>query len=189
MKDAYSFDADLEGLDKSYQKMYVAYKNIFDRIGLNYKIVKADTGVMGGFLSEEFQAITDTGEDILVLCDTCEYAANQEISECVLNDYNDESDLLPKELVYTPSHGTIKEICDFLNVPMSKVVKTLIYKVDDEFYACMVAGDKDVNEVKLQKLLKAVNVELASMEDVEKITSAKVGFAGPIGLKSKIVVD
>ncbi len=189
MKDAYSFDADLSGLDKSYQKMYNAYKNIFDRIGLNYKIVEADTGVMGGFLSEEFQAITDTGEDILVLCDSCSYSSNQEVSKCVPKKDIDNSKLINKELVYTPNHGTIKDICHFLNVPEAKVVKTLVYKIDDEFYACMVAGDKDVNEVKLQKLLKANSVVLASLEDVEKITNAKIGFAGPIGLDCKIIID
>lgn len=187
MKDAYSFDADSESLENSYQKMYQAYSNIFDRIGLNYKVVKADTGVMGGSLSEEFQAITDTGEDILVLCDTCGFASNIEVCECLPREF-DKEDKLTKELKETPNVGTIEEISNFLNIPSYKLVKTLIYKCNEEFYACLVAGDRDINETKLSKLLKG-EVVLADFDEVEKITNAKVGFAGPIDLDIKIIVD
>lgn len=187
MKDAYSFDTDLEGLDISYSKMFEAYKNIFDRIGLNYRIVTADTGVMGGLLSEEFQAVTDIGEDILVLCD-CGYSSNIEVSKCVINE-SAEQDKKEKELIYTPNSKTIEEVAEFLGSDASNFVKTIIYKIDNELYACLVSGDREINETKLLKLLNAKNIELASFEEVEKVTSAKVGFAGPIGLNIKIVID
>lgn len=188
MKDAYSFDIDLEGMDISYQKMYQAYQTIFDRLGLDYKIVTADTGVMGGLLSEEFQAVTDIGEDILVLCESCDYASNIEVSKCVIKE-EEKEELLPLEKVYTPNHGTIEEITSYLNVSEDKVVKTLIYQVDGNFYACMISGDRDLNETKLQKLLNAKEVVLAEPEDVERITKAKIGFAGPIGLDIPVIID
>lgn len=188
MKDAYSFDIDLEGMDIAYQKMYQAYQAIFDRLGLDYKIVTADTGVMGGLLSEEFQAVTDIGEDILVLCESCNYASNIEVSKCVPKEEEKEK-LLPLEKVYTPNHGTIEEITSYLNVSEDRVVKTLIYQVDGKFYACMIPGDRDLNETKLQKLLHAKEVILAGPEDVERITKAKIGFAGPIGLDISVIID
>ena len=187
MKDAYSFDIDLDGLDISYHKMFEAYKKIFDRMGIDYRIVKADTGVMGGLLSEEFQAVTDVGEDILVLCD-CGYASNIEVSECVVNKEKAEKPR-EKELVYTPNAKTIEEISDFLKEDKAKFVKTLIYKIDGVLYACLVSGDREINETKLQKLVGGSNIELANFEEVESVTNAKVGFAGPIDLSIKIVID
>ena len=187
MKDAYSFDVDLAGLDKSYQKMFEAYKKIFDRIGIDYRIVTADTGVMGGLLSEEFQAVTNIGEDILVLCD-CGYASNIEVSECVINKDKVEKPK-EKELVYTPNAKTIDEISKFLKQDKNKFVKTLIYKIDDVLYACLVSGNREINETKLRKIVNGKKIELASIEEVEKITSAKIGFAGPIDLGIKIIID
>ena len=187
MKDAYSFDTSLDGLNKSYMKMFNAYKNIFDRIGIDYRIVTADTGVMGGLLSEEFQAVTDIGEDILVLCD-CGYSSNIEVSECVINKETAEK-YKEKELVHTPNAKTIEEISKFLKEDKDKFVKTLIYKIDNNLYACLVSGDREINETKLRKLLNGKTIELASLEEVEKITNAKVGFAGPIDLDIKIVID
>ena len=126
MKDAYTFDRDLKGLDVSYNKMYAAYKNIFNRLGLDYKIVKADTGVMGGLLSEEFQAVTDMGEDTLVLCDSCDYASNIEVSECV-SSRNEEDELeLHSEMIETKEKRTIKEVSEYLDENPNKFVKTLI---------------------------------------------------------------
>lgn len=187
MKDAYSFDVDLDGLDKSYHKMFEAYKKIFDRMGIDYRIVQADTGVMGGLSSEEFQAVTDVGEDILVLCD-CGYASNIEVSECVVNKEKAEKPK-EKELVYTPNAKTIEEISDFLKEDKAKFVKTLIYKIDGVLYACLVSGDREINETKLRKLVGGTNIELASFEEVENVTNAKVGFAGPIDLNIKIIID
>lgn len=187
MKDAYSFDTDLDGLDKSYRKMFEAYKKIFDRIGIDYRIVTADTGVMGGLLSEEFQAVTDIGEDILVLCD-CGYASNIEVSECVINKEKAEAPKV-RELVHTPNAKTIEEVSNLLGEDKDKFVKTLIYKIDDTLYACLVSGDREINETKLLKLIGGTKIELASFEEVEKVTNAKVGFAGPIDLDIKIVID
>ena len=189
MKDAYSFDTDEEGMHTSYMKMFDAYHRIFTRLGLNYKVVRADTGVMGGLLSEEFQAVTDTGEDILVLCDSCDYASNIEVSKCVTNGVVEEEKEENYSEVYTPNSGTIEEVTNYLKLPVSKFVKTLIYKIDNELYAVMVNADREVNEVKLQKLLNAQEVELASEEDVVKVTNAKVGFAGPVGLQIPIIMD
>lgn len=188
MKDAYSFDTDLDGLDISYQKMFDAYKNIFDEIGINYKIVRADTGAMGGLLSEEFQAVTDIGEDILVLCEHCDYASNIEVSVCPKKSLKKE-EILEKELLETKGHGTVEQLVSFLKIKPEKIVKTLIYKAKDEFYACMVAGNREINEVKLAKLLEVPEVTLAEAEEVKRITNAEIGFAGPIGLDIKVIID
>lgn len=187
MKDAYSFDVDNDSLNKSYQKMFDAYKKIFDRIGIDYRIVTADTGVMGGLLSEEFQAITDIGEDTLVMCD-CGYSSNIEVSECVVNKSKLER-IKERKLEYTPDAKSIEEVSKFLKEKPDRFVKTLIYKVDEEFYACLISGDREINETKLRKLLRAKTVELASLEEVKEITGSEVGFAGPIGLDIKIVID
>ncbi len=189
MKDAYSFDADLEGLSIAYQKMYDAYRRIFDRLKIDYKIVTADTGAMGGLLSEEFQAISSIGEDTLVICEKCDYASNIEVSKCIFEKIDNNEPELEKELIYTPNAGTIEEVANFLNESADKFVKTLIYKVDNQFYACLVKGDRDVNEVKLQKLLNAVEVSLAEPDDVVELTNAHIGFAGPVGIGIPVIID
>lgn len=188
MKDSYTFDADLESADKSYDAMFEAYKRIFDRVGLDYRIVRADTGIMGGLLSEEFQAVTDIGEDILVLGEETGYSSNLEVAENVNRIQSDEL-FLSKEKVYTPNARTIEEVAEFLKQPVQKFVKTLIYRLDDQYVAVCVLGDRDVNETKLAKLYKATEVELADFEHVQKHTGASVGFAGPVGLKIDVVVD
>lgn len=189
MKDAYSFDTDLAGLDISYQKMFDAYKASFDRIGINYKIVKADTGAMGGLLSEEFQAVTDIGEDTLVLCDHCDFASNIEVSECVTPDVTSTEGLKELKELHTPNVGKIKDLVDNYGIDMEHMTKSMIYKIDDEFVMAMVRSDDDINEVKLRKLLGAEEVCLAEPEDVMRLTDANVGFAGPVGIKIKVVAD
>ncbi len=189
MKDAYSFDVDEDACDVSYQKMFRAYQNIFDRIGLNYKIVKAGTGAMGGNLSEEFQAVVEIGEDTLVLCPNCDYASNLEVSTCIVDETESYEEEKEKKLVHTPNAGTIEEIADFLKEDKSHFVKTLIYKIDGKFYACLIPGDRDLNEEKLKGLLHAKEAELATPEEVETITHAKVGFAGPVDISIPIVMD
>ena len=189
MKDAYSYDVDLDGLDVSYKKMYDAYKNSFDRMKLNYKIVKADTGAMGGLLSEEFQAITSIGEDIVVLCDTCDFSSNIEVSEHVLNvDISNDKEETMK-LIETPNAKTIEEVAQFFHKPIEAFVKTLIYNVDGTLYAFLLKGNRELNETKVKKLLNANDMELATFEEVEQVTKAKVGFAGPVGLSLPIVMD
>lgn len=189
MKDAYSFDTDLTGLDLSYQKMFKAYQKAFDRMNLTYKIVKADTGVMGGLLSEEFQALSEIGEDTLVLCDSCEFASNIEVSECVSPKNDNSVTLFPLEKLHTPNVGKIKDLVDNYQIDVLNMTKSMIYKIDKEFILVMVRSDDEINEVKLQKLFKATTVELANAEDVERLTHAKLGFAGPIESSLKIVAD
>ena len=189
MKDAYTFDKDEAGLAVAYDKMYEAYKKIFDRVGLDYKIVTASCGVMGGTLSEEFQAVCDIGEDILVLCDKCGLATNIEVCECVDNMEASTEEYKEKELLFTPNVGTIKDLEDNFNIKAEDTVKTLIYKADGNFVALMIRGDHEVNEEKVQKLLGAKEFEMASIEEDEEVTGAKVGFAGPIDLDVKIIVD
>ena len=189
MKDAYTFDKDEEGLDVAYKKQFEAYKRIMDRLHLEYKIVRADTGVMGGLLSEEFQALAPMGEDILVLCDCCDLSSNIEVAECRpavgLQDEAEEE----LTLVETPNAGTIEEVTDFLHKEASRFVKTLIYNVDGKAVAVMVRGDRDVNETKLRKMLSATEVDLADPEMVREATSADIGFAGPIGIKCPVYAD
>ena len=189
MKDAYSFDRDEKGLDNSYKEMYNAYKKIFTRLGINYKIVKSDTGAMGGLLSEEFQAITDIGEDKLVICDSCGYSSNAEVAKCTLLTNPSEEEIKVRELFKTPNAGTIEEVSSLLDESKEKFVKTLIYEVDSNYYAILVRGDHEVNEAKVKKLLKANEIKLAEANSVEEITGAKLGFAGPIGLNIPVIVD
>ena len=188
MKDAYTFDLDLESANHSYNDMFEAYKRIFDRLHLDYRIVKADTGIMGGLLSEEFQAISSIGEDVLVLSDDNSFSSNIEVAPN-MNRIHDDADLLAKEKVHTPNAKTIEEVSNFLGQDAKKFVKTLIYKLDDKLVAVCVLGDRDVNETKLGKLYKATEVELADFELVTEVTGASVGFAGPIGLKIDVLVD
>ena len=188
MKDAYSFDIDDENCEKSYQIMKEAYKRIYDQLNIDYRIVQADTGAMGGKLSEEFQAITEIGEDILVLCDKCGYSSNIEVSECLEIEESKEI-LLEKKLIHTPNSKTIEEIADLLKEDKNKFVKTLIYNIDGEFYACLLPGNRELCENKVKKLLRAKEIKLAEFDDVKRITNAEVGFAGPIDLSIPIVVD
>ena len=189
MKDSYTFDKDEAGLDEAYQKQFNAYKNIMNRLKLNYRIVRADTGVMGGLLSEEFQAITAIGEDILVLCDSCDLSSNIEVAPAVPEKQEPTDVKESVTLVETPHSRTIEEVTDFLKKDALSFVKTLIYCVDGKPYAVMVRGDRDVNETKLRKLLNASEVDLAEPEMVMAATGAEVGFAGPIGIKCPLIAD
>ena len=189
MKDAYSFDVDEKGLDASYDKMYDAYNRIFDRLGLNYKIVRADTGAMGGLLSEEYQAISPIGEDIVVGCQNCDFSSNMEITEvvdCMPENTEAEKEM---ELKATPDAKTIDEVAAFFGKKASDFVKTLIYNVDGKIVAFCIPGNRELNEAKALKMLNAVEMELASFADVEKVTHAKVGFAGPVGIDCPVYLD
>lgn len=187
MKDAYSFDRDNEGLDKSYDIMKVAYKKIYDRMGIDYKIVKADCGAMGGTLSEEFQAITDIGEDTIVLCDHCDFSSNLEIATTVSNiESNEEEKEL--EMVHTPHQETIEDVCNYLNIGVKQSVKALLMNANGELVILFVRGDRELCENKVCKLL-GIN-ELNFADDALIATSNAVpGYTGPIGLNCKVVVD
>ncbi len=188
MKDAYTFDSDLEGMNKSYDAMFNAYHRIFKRIGLNYVVVKADTGVMGGLLSEEFQALSEIGEDILVLNEDGSFSSNIEVAPCLIEETPVEEPY-PKKVVDTPDAKTIEEVSAFLNQDVKKFVKTLVYKIDGQLYALLLRGDHEVNETKILKLLEATEIEMADFEEVVQATNAPVGFAGPIGLDLPIIAD
>ena len=189
MKDAYTFDKDEAGLDEAYAKQFQAYKNIMDRLHLDYRIVKADTGVMGGLLSEEFQAITPIGEDVLVLCDSCDFASNIEVAPCIPQKPDTVEEEKEMYLEETPNSRTIEEVAQHFHEDAKKFVKTLIYNVDGKAVAVMVRGDRDVNETKLRKMLNATNVELADADMVVEATGAQIGFAGPVGIKCPVYAD
>ncbi|MBR2523325.1 MAG: proline--tRNA ligase [Clostridiales bacterium] len=187
MKDAYSFDVDEAGLDVSYQTMYEAYNKIFTRLGLDYTIVDADSGAMGGSGSQEFMVKSEVGEDGICYCDSCGYAANEEKAVCVAPEM-DQAEMLPVEKIHTPDVKTIEELMAYMNAEPSAFVKTILYNIDGRIVAAMVRGDRDINETKLANLYDATEMDLASFADVEEITGAKVGFAGPVGLKKPIDV-
>ena len=187
MKDAYSFDKDLDGLDKSYEKIFNAYKRIFDRIGINYKIVRADTGVMGGLLSEEFQALTEIGEDTLVLCDKCDFASNIEVTKHIVNE-NSNKEEKNIELIETKSKETIADVCNFLNIDIRDSVKALLMNVDGSLVIFFVRGDRELNEVKALKALNAKEISFAN-DELIATSNAVPGYTGPVGLNAKVVID
>lgn len=189
MKDAYSFDIDEAGLHESYKKMFHAYENIMERCDLTYKIVKADTGAMGGSLSEEFQAITEIGEDVVVTCDGCDFSSNLEITEVIDTSTPSDVSMQDMEIVETPDAKTIADVAAFFGKSVNDFVKTLIYSVDGKTMAFLLKGDRELNETKVLKLLQANEIELASFEEVERVTHARVGFAGPVSLECPIIMD
>ncbi len=191
MKDAYTFDMDEEGLDKQYHLMYDAYTRIFTRCGLHFRPVLADSGAIGGSGSHEFEVIADSGEADIVYCKDCDFAANIEAVEpkaLSSSVHNDKA----KEIVETPGQHTIQMVCDFLHVPVVCSVKAVVYKLDDTVVLALVRGDHEVNEVRLQNLFNAVNVGLASDEDLKRC-GLIAGYISPIGLKKadnfEIIVD
>ncbi len=188
MKDAYSFDKDAAGLDISYKKMHAAYCAIFDRCGLDYTVVQADSGAMGGSGSEEFMVKSSVGEAVIAYCESCGYAANDEKAECIEPEGEVSSTGL-KEKIHTPNVGTIEDLCAFFGCDASLFAKTLIYKADDQIVAAVIRGDRDLNETKLQNLLGCVELEMADPETILAVTNADVGFAGPLGLKIRTVAD
>jgi len=197
MKDAYSFDRDEEGLEKSYKIMYEAYNKIFDRCGLKYKVVHADPGPIGGGFSQEYMVLSPTGEDEIMHCDKCDYAAAKEMTEVKNSEggmRNSElrtpKSALKLEKVKTPGIKTIEELEKFLKAPKERMIKTLLYKAGDKIIAVLIRGDHELNESRLKKILGKEDIELADAATVEKFSGAPVGFAGPIGLKGvKIYAD
>ncbi len=191
MKDAYSFDAGEEGAEKSYEIMYEAYSRIFRRCGLRFRAVEADTGSIGGSFSHEFMVLADTGEDQIVNCLKCDYAANLEKAEVrwTGDGFMSDNDLDPLEEVETPDKKSVEEVTDFLSISPDQLVKTLIFRTDRDTVAVLVRGDHEINEAKLRNLLAVDQVELADPALVTEITGAPMGFAGPVGLKARILAD
>ena len=191
MKDAYSFDVDDDAADVSYDAMYAAYERIFARCGLDFRAVEADTGAIGGSRSHEFQVLADSGEDAIVACTECDYAANVEQAELPPPAAADGGAAsAAAAVVSTPEQRTIEEVAGFLDRPATAFIKTLVFRADDELVVALVRGDHELNEVKLKKAVGATTVELASEEEVRALTGAPVGFAGPVGLEgARIVAD
>ena len=191
MKDAYSFDVDTEGLDKSYDLMYKTYEKIFDRFHLNYKIVLADSGAIGGNGSHQFMALSSTGESDIIYCD-CGYAADAEKAEAKA-DIAEKEEMKELEEVHTPNFKTIEEVAGFLNVDVKKTVKAVAYRdlEHNKTVLCFVRGDRDVNEIKVINELNVSEelIRMATPEEIAEIGTVD-GFMGPIGLKKdNILID
>jgi len=190
MKDAYSFDLDDAGADASYNKMYQAYRRIFKRCGLKFRAVEADSGAIGGSFSHEFMVLADSGEDAIVSCDACEYAANVEKAELIYRELKTPPATAELQKVATPQQKTIEEVAAFLKLKPSQLVKTLIVQTsEDEVLAVLLRGDRELNEIKLVNLLGVDWALLAEDEIVKQATGAPTGFAGPISLKIRIIAD
>lgn len=202
MKDAYSFHTSVEQLDKTYKDMYDTYIRIFKRCGLPAIAVEAESGPIGGSVSHEFMVLTDVGEDRIVLCDSCGYAANLERAErkrpdnlssdllCSLDSAKGDIEDLPQvREVYTPGMKSIEQVSSFLNCRPEQMIKTLIYKTDEgKAVVALVRGDHEVNEHKLARRLGCKGVELADDRTIKELTGADVGFAGPVGLKADTII-
>ena len=190
MKDAYSFDLDDAGADRAYEKMYQAYRRIFTRCGLKFRAVEADTGNIGGSASHEFMVLAESGEDAIVSCDSCEYAANVEKAELRPTASAAPAPAQPLQAVATPARKTIEDVALFLGLDAKQLVKTLLVKTDaGETLAVLLRGDRELNTIKLCRLLGCNEVDLASEEEVVAATGAPTGFAGPVGLKLRIFAD
>jgi prolyl-tRNA synthetase len=189
MKDAYSFDATDEGANASYEKMRKAYCRIFERCGLKYRMVEADSGAIGGSFSHEFMVLADTGEDVVISCESCEYSANIEKAVVIDKGEMSQAPMNEVERVVTKGAHSVADVSVMLDLKPSQIVKTMLIIVDDEPVAVLIRGDHELNEAKVKNLLGASVVELATPEQIAKATSGPVGFSGPIGLKVSLYAD
>jgi prolyl-tRNA synthetase len=182
MKDAYSFDKNDSGADRSYKAMYDAYVRIFERLGLRFRAVSADSGAIGGSFSHEFMVLAATGEDTLVACPECDYGANLEKAETVCAQSTAPAGCPSLARVDTPGVATMKEAAIFLNIPLNRSIRTVLYIVDGEIVAALVRGDRECNEVKLKNLLGGSEVRPASPEEILAVVQVPVDCIGPVGL-------
>jgi prolyl-tRNA synthetase len=189
MKDAYSFDVEESGAEKTYKDMYDAYVNIFKRCGFRFGVVEADSGQIGGSFSHEFMVLADTGEDTIISCDTCDYAANMERAEVGIADKSAEKGKGRFKRVPTPGVKKVEEVAAFLNITADRLLKTMIYNSDKGIMGILVRGDREINETKLKNLLNLDYVELAGESVIEETTGGPLGFSGPIGLKIPLYAD
>jgi prolyl-tRNA synthetase len=189
MKDGYSFDVDDEAAAGTYRSMHEAYTRIFERLGLNFRAVEADTGSIGGSFSHEFMVLADTGEDEIAVCRACDWAANIEKAEVKIEDGQQPAVAEQIQEVHTPGMHTVAEVCQFLKIDPTRLVKTIICLADEMPIAVLVRGDHELNLVKIRNLISAVEVELADPDTVQRVSGAAVGFAGPVGLTIPIYAD
>ena len=190
MKDAYSFDTSQEGLEKEYENMAQAYTKIFKRCGLNTKMVQSDSGAIGGSVSHEFMVITDTdaGENDVFYCDSCDYSANSNHAISKLPDADEVGSWTTAQIIDTPGTHTIEELCNFLNIPASQIVKTLVYIIDKKPVLALIRGDKQVEETKLLNAVGGIEIRIATAGEIQDMMevngfNAEPGFIGPMGLK------
>ncbi|HCA46946.1 MAG TPA: proline--tRNA ligase [Armatimonadetes bacterium] len=191
MKDAYSFDRDRDGLDRSYNAMYDAYVRIFERLNLPVVTVEAEAGSIGGTDTREFMLLSENGEDTVYMCDSCDYASN---AECATSRAPDAIEPLAesrRELVSTPDTRTVEQVTGLLGVTPDRLVKTLLFRARDGFIAALVRGDRALNEFKLARFVKGEELRMANDAEVQSLTGARVGFAGPVGLPAdvRIIAD
>jgi prolyl-tRNA synthetase len=193
MKDAYSFDVDEKGLDESYRKMVEAYTRIFTRCGLKFRAVEAESGLIGGSYSHEFMVLAETGEETIVSCTQCSYAANIEKADFsrVKKEAPPETGagLLPLQKTHTPAQRTVEEVTEYLEVSARDLVKTLLFETEKGNIAALVRGDHEINEKKLKAVLGVERLELAGEQTIENLTHAPRGFAGPVGLSLPVIAD
>ena len=190
MKDAYSFDINDQGADLSYEKMYQAYRRIFQRCGLEFRAVEADSGAIGGSFSHEFMVLAETGEDAIVSCSSCEYAANVEKAELLAPETKSTSPGIALSKVETPGKKSIEDVSAYLKMPLDKMVKTLLIQNEqNEVVAVLLRGDRSLNEIKLGNYLDWTHLQFADETQVNSITGAPSGFSGPIGLKCRVLAD
>ena len=189
MKDAYSFDTDESGAGKSYMDMYDAYNSIFNRCGFRFRVVEADTGQIGGSFSHEFMVLAETGEDTIISCDACGYAANLERAEVGATEKAVSTKKGIHRRVETPNQRKIDEVSSFLGITPDRLLKTIIYNTDKGTIGVLVRGDREINDTKLKNLLKLDELELADERTIEEATGGPLGFSGPIGLSIPLYAD
>ncbi|MFQ5787143.1 MAG: proline--tRNA ligase [Thermodesulfobacteriota bacterium] len=192
MKDAYSFDVDDDGAEKSYWSMYEAYNRMFERCGLEFRAVLADTGNIGGSFSHEFMVLAPTGEDVIMSCNKCDYAANLELAEIGAGENKQKKIMEEKKTIseiHTPNLKTVDEVASFLKVNPNNLIKTMIVETEGRPVAALVRGDHELSLTKLKRAIGADQVELASDKTIKDVTGGPLGFSGPVGIKLKIIAD
>ncbi|OPY77998.1 MAG: Proline--tRNA ligase [Syntrophorhabdus sp. PtaU1.Bin058] len=189
MKDAYSFDADEAGAEKSYMDMYDAYMKIFERCGFRFRVVEADTGQIGGSFSHEFMVLAETGEDTIISCDTCGYAANLERAEVGITEKTVSTKKGNYKRVETPNQRRVEEVASFLGVTAQQLLKTIIYNTDKGTIGVLIRGDREINETKLRNLVGLEYCDLADEYLIRDVTGGPLGFSGPIGLSIPLYAD
>ncbi|MEE4134991.1 MAG: proline--tRNA ligase [Desulforhopalus sp.] len=189
MKDAYSFDVSDAAAEVSYMKMHAAYKRIFTRCGLQFRAVQADSGAIGGNFSHEFMVLAETGEDTIVICRDCDYAANSEKAVVRLVEPRSVEAPATLERIVTPGKRKVATVCEFLGIEPSQLVKTLVFKADGQLVAVLVRGDREIEEVKLKNLLGVADVVMAADQEVFTATGVATGYLGPVGLGLRLVAD
>lgn len=188
MKDAYSFHASQESLDEVYDRLFTAYSNVFRRCGLNFRAVVADSGAMGGKDTHEFMVLSEIGEDTIAFSTESDYAANIEMAPVVTVYEQTDEKMDEVQKVSTPNQKTIDEVIDYLNLPIEKSIKSIIFKADEEFVLVLARGDHEINDIKLKNYLGAHSVELATKEEVKELMNCEVGSLGPIGVKPDLMI-